>query len=254
MSRSRRATVTDPCPATACGSAPASASGRLGDRLRAEWERLRHDPATVRHAGAWRLTEAPVGDLDDVLAAIGYGVATTAATETALHRLVATASIDPLAGRVVLQRVLPALLTRAARRAGATAAALDELVGAAWIAITTYDVARTPGCLAAALVADAEHRAFRAPARRRWTGEVPADVDFDSMVAARDGEADTLQELAGVFRLARVAGVAPDDLDLLRRLLAADRAEDVAAELRVTSRTIRNRRARITEQLRALAA
>lgn len=193
-------------------------------------------------------------DLDDVLAAVGFGVASTGATEAALRRLVATAAVDPLAGRVTLQRLLPLLLARAQRRGVATGAAFDELVGAAWIVIATYDVRRRPGCLAAALVTDAEHHTFRSPARRRSSGELPADVDFDTMTAAREGEADPVVELAAVFRLGREGGIAPDDLDLLRRLLTAERAEDVAAELRVTSRTIRNRRARITEQLRALAA
>lgn len=227
---------------------------RLGDRLRAEWVRLRRDPAALARAATWRLTDVPVTDLDDVLAAVGFGVAATAATESALRRLVATATVDPLAGRVALQRVLPLLLARARRRGVATAVAFDELVGAAWIAIATYDVRRSPGCLAAALATDAEHRAFRSPARRRSAGEVPADVDFDALAGTHGGQADPVTELAAVFRLGREGGIAADDLDLLRRLLAADRAEDVATELRVTSRTIRNRRARITEQLRALAA
>ena len=48
-------------------------------------------------------------------------------------------------------------------------------------------------------------------------------------------------------------GSPADDLDLLRRLLSARHAADVAAEFGVTARTVRNRRAAVTGRLRELA-
>ena len=223
----------------------------IGHRLRREWERLRGDPPSLRAAAAWGLLPDPPTDLDQVLTAIGFGRPSTPACDIALARLVGLAAHDRLAGRVVLQRLLPGLIARAGHRDRIDrGAALDELIGAAWICITTYDARRSPGCLAAALVADAEHLAFRKASRRRWTGEIAGALDLDHVAAVDD---DPIGELAEVFRLARVAQVDQADLDLLRRLLSADRAEDVAAELRVTARTIRNRRARVTDRLRELA-
>jgi hypothetical protein len=243
MPRSRSATVRTVRPSPE----------RLGDRLFAEWDRLRRDPDAVGHAAGWHLTGTPPGDLDDVLAAAGFGAVATPATEAAFRRLLAIAADDALAGRVALQRLLPGLLARARRHAAGAPQAFEELVGAAWIAIATFDPRRRPSCLAAALVGDAEHRAFRAPLRRRRLAEVATELDFDA-VAAADTHDDALQELAQVFRIARLGGVADDDIDLLRRLIVAERAEDVAIELNVTSRTVRNRRARITQRLRELAA
>ena len=49
------------------------------------------------------------------------------------------------------------------------------------------------------------------------------------------------------------AGVAPDDLELLRQLLAAPTTNQLAEVLQITPRTIRNRRDRITSRLREVA-
>ena len=60
------------------------------------------------------------------------------------------------------------------------------------------------------------------------------------------------EELAGVLADARAAGVPTTDLELVRRLLRTGSPAQVARDLQVTTRTIRNRRDRVTLRLRQL--
>jgi hypothetical protein len=223
----------------------------LGHRLLHEWSQLRHRPDALRRAAGWHLVEAPLRDLDQVLDALGHDRAAGPDHEIAMRQLVDRACTDQLAARVVLQRILPGLLALVRRCGWMSEQPLDDLVGAAWISITAFDPARAPRCLAAALIDDARHRAFRAPRRRASAGEVPVEVDPERVPATvRLHPSD---ELAELFALATGAGVPGDDIDLLRRLLAARQVADVAAELGVTTRTVRNRRASVTGRLRELA-
>ncbi len=237
---------------SAASTAPQVPPTLLGHRLAREWSHLRRRPDALRRAAGWDVVEGSIHDLDQVLAAVGYGLATTPANEAALRCLVGHAADDQLAARAVLQRLLPGLLAIVRRRGTAVAEPFDELIGAAWISITTFDGARRPACLAAALIDDARHRAFRAHLRRASAGERPIEFDQDRApaVIADPHPADELREL---FAFAIQAGIADTDLDLLRRLVAAQRATDVASELGITARTVRNRRAAITGRLRDLA-
>lgn len=222
-----------------------------GGRLAAEWSRLRTRASVLRHAAAWGLVDEPLRDLEQVLAAVGFRRRQTGETERRLRRLVLTAADDDLAARVVVERVLPGLLAVVARRRPAHGPdTFDELLGAAWLSIRTFDPARRPSCLAAAIISDADYRAFRAPRRRRDAETVPVPT---VVIAQPVTDPDPLQELAQLFRDARAAGVPHADLELLRQLLAAPTTDDLARRLRVTPRTIRNRRARITDRLRVVA-
>lgn len=225
---------------------------RTGDRLALEWVRLRTRAGAVRHAREWALVPEPLTDLDQVLDAIGYETDQTAATETRLRWLVERAATDDLAGRVVVQRLLPGIAAIARRRLGSGAgpSAYDDLLAAAWIAIRTFNPARRPRCVAAALLSDADYLAFRRSARRRSADEVPVERIEGPVAPA---ERHPTLELADLFAAARSAGVPDGDLELLRGLLRAPRAIDVALALEVTPRTVRNRRARITSRLREVA-
>lgn len=246
-----RTTAAD-APTRRCSESRSPGSDRLAARLGREWQRLRVDPSALRRADRWLIVDRPVSDLDEVLAAVGFGVSRSAEADRRLTALVALASTDDLAGRVVVQRLMPGLLAEAARRrAPGRCDVLDELVGAAWISIRTYNQARRPGCIAAALLADARHRAFRSVERRRWTDERPTDL-VDAIPAA-DREPHPVEELAELFDEALAAGVDEQDLDLLRRLLRTPRVTDAAIALDVTTRTIRNRRDRVAKRLRSIA-
>ncbi len=223
-----------------------------GTRLTLEWARLRVRPDALRHATAWQVLDGPVRDLDQILAAIGFRQPPSAAAELRLRELVVLAADDDLAGRIVIQRLIPGLLAVVSRRrrSGGDADVFDELLSAAWLTIRTYNTGRRPACLAAALISDADYRAFRSDQRRRRLDVVTL---ADHPAPAHATEAHPSDELSVLFREAIAAGVPEADIDLLRRLVDARTANDLARELRVTPRTIRNRRDRITDRLREVA-
>lgn len=226
---------------------------QLGSRLSLEWTRLRSRPESIRCASGWGIIEGPIRDLDQILTAVGFETAQTQATERRLRQLVEVAATDDLAAHAVIQRLLPGLLAVAGkrRRLGHGPEALAELLGAAWISIRTFSPSRHPACVAAAIIADADYCAFRADYRRKSTHEEPTDL-------ADRPRSDTpgphpVEELAELFVMARDAGVEDGELDLLRHLIETPRTDDVAHRLRVTPRTVRNRRARITARIREVA-
>jgi DNA-directed RNA polymerase specialized sigma24 family protein len=230
-----------------------SATPTTGHRLTIEWTRLRTRPDALRRATRWGLTDEPVGDLDQVLTAVGFETLGTPDAEQRLRRLVVLAADDELAGRVVVQRLLPGLLAvvRRRRRGGHGATAFDELLATLWISIRTFNPNRNPSCLAAALISDADYRAFRSANRRRSSTERP--IEIDDSTPATDHTPCASDELDELLTDALAAGVPQDDIDLLRRLVDAPRAIDLADQLQVTPRTIRNRRDRITDRLREVA-
>lgn len=221
-------------------------------RYDGEWRRLQRNPAALVRAAAWGVVPGPIRSLDDVLAAVGYDRPPSPETERNLRRLVAQARHDSVAAQVVVRRLMPGALSVVARRRRRRSDdTLAELLGALWIAVRTFDPARTPACIAAALLADAEYRAFR-NSRRRLLNEVPRDTVGEA--PATEPERDPATELADLIHAAAVAGVADaDDLALLRLLLSEPTAVRVAERLNVTERTVRNRRAKVAAKLRGIA-
>jgi hypothetical protein len=129
---------------------------------------------------------------------------------------------------------------------------LEELIGAAWLAIRSYRTDRRPERIAANLVHDAEYGAFIAPSRRRMASEIPIDpMRFDETPA--EIVLASCEELANLLAEAREAGIPDEDVDLVRHLLRAGSPRLVAAECEVTTRTVRNRRDRATAHLRDVA-
>lgn len=223
-----------------------------GHRLAREWARLRARPEALRQASTWQIVDGPVHDLHQILDAVGYRRPHATDSEERLRRLVLLAADDGLAGRIVIERVLPGLLAVVARRRRLHPGTevFDELLGAAWLTIRTFNPARRPACLAAAIISDADYRAFRSPLRRREASTVPiavADVEHEPI------DPNPGDELDRVFRLALAAGVPEADIDLMRQLIDTPTAIDLAERLQITPRTIRNRRARITDRLREVA-
>jgi hypothetical protein len=229
----------------------ARSSRELSRRLNAEWARLSHRPAAVDAARRWHVTERPFDDLGQLLVIAGHRQPTTPAADEVLRRLLVEAQRDQLAGRVVLQRILPGLLGTVRRRAAGAGVSglLEELVGAAWIAIRSYDPTRRPSSLAAALVWSAEHRAFRPSKRTRPDVERPVDPTVELDVPWRPA-VSPCDELARVLADASAAGVADEDLAFVRHLVRTGSPGQVARELDVTPRTVRNRRDAITYRVR----
>ena len=265
---------------------------RLTAQLDREWRRLRRDERALRTARSWIGTVHTDGalasildDLDDLHDLVsGTDRAADRPTSPPDYRpdhrpdqrpgdphahphghrpearrgdeilleLVALARHQQLAGRIVLQRILPGLLSRSSRysefQVGHRTA--DIVVASAWMAIHDYDHERRPREVAAALISDAVFSAFRQPHRRRSATEQLRPIESWTRRPAAEPSATPIEELATVVAEARLNGVASEHLDLLRDLVRTGSSTVVAAELGVTDRTVRNRRLRAVEQVR----
>ncbi len=238
-------------------------------RLRDEWCTLAVSPAAVATARSWGLPAGQIHSLDDVLVAVGMrldvpsgqAIAATGSRtappvgDEVLRLLVVSARTDTLAARVVLQRLLPGLSSTARRHGRCHSehlSAFDELASVAWGVIREFPVERRNHHLAAALLRDCEHHAFRKSTRRLLVLEATEPSRLDRL--EEEVSSEPLLELCGVVGAARVRHLGPADVALLRLLLSGRRLEDVAEEMAVSMRTVRNRRAAAIHRLRAAVA
>lgn len=244
-------------PMTVCAQTPSLAS-----RLDSEWSLLRTERRSIRRARSWAdpsldhpLDRLAVGviDLADILGATHRGAAPAGHGDAILCRLIDLAADDELAGRIVLQRLLPGLITRSCgyREFQERCDLMEAVVPAAWEAIRRYDTVRRPCNVAASLQSDAVFQAFRRPLRRRSATEVVRHIRTFADTPALDDVPVALVELAAVVREARRAGVADHHLDLIRQLVSTGSPRMVAEARQVTPRTIRNHRDRAVENIRA---
>jgi hypothetical protein len=142
-----------------------------------------------------------------------------------LAALVERAATDPTAARLVLQRVMPGLLSVAKRRAnlapGTVTEILHDLVANAWIAVCTYPLDRRPRKIAANLVRDIEYNTFTQQSRlRRVATDAVADLPERSAPCYTNPGEDVISVLAA----ARNTGANPDGLRLLGELAVAGRS------------------------------
>lgn len=229
----------------------------LAARLQCEWHRLNRRPHAIATVNGWGLALGAVSSLDEVLHRVGYGWPGDDETDANLGELVRLAATEHLAARIVLQRILPGL-ANVARRHGRnhpsrTAAAFDELLGCAWQLIRTYPIDRRPRWIAANLVRDANYHAFTRPARLRRHPTTPFEAMHDR-AAADVAREDPLLELIEFLAAARESGADAGDVAFIARLASAPSVAAIAAELNVTDRTVRTRRAAAVERLRHVAA
>jgi DNA-directed RNA polymerase specialized sigma24 family protein len=244
--RTVRRPVRPPVTGPAHPSGMTDCTSTTSARLVREWARLRHRPALLRRAETWDIVQGPLTNLDQIVTAVGGDGDRSAEADRRFRRLVEIALTDDLAGRVAIERLRPGLLHAAVRdRRGPDG--FEELLAAAWIAIRTYNTDRRNSNLVSSLLADAAWHAYRRQDRRLSNTDQPLGP---AEIAAEPARPHPAIELAQVLADARAAGVAGEDLALIRLLIAHPSTEDVAAQLQVTSRTVRNRRARVTETLR----
>lgn len=240
------------------------ARSTFGRRLDAEWAHLRTSRRSLCTARSWAgdgdepfdRTVRDVDDLDDVVRAARSGGPAGGGEDAVLVRLVELAARHELAGRIVVQRLLPGLVAgaRRYRSFGSPGDTSEIVVGAAWIAIRRYDTVARGRNVAASLISDAVFQAFRQPLRRRSATEVPrAPGQFLRDAAVADGR-HPFVELADVVRAARRAGVEEHHLELIGQLVRTGSPGLTAAERQVTSRTIRNHRDRAVERIRSTVA
>lgn len=242
----------------------------LLSRLDTEWAHLRTSRRALRTARDWAhaypghplaTVVADLGDLDEIRQATqrsssGSGGGCERPDDAILLALVGLARSDELAGRIVLQHLLPALIVQAKRYRSFTDRTdpIAQVVPAAWLAIRSFDVERRRRHIASSLVSDAVFQAFRRALRARsGTEEVVAPSAFAATPCV-DGPTTALDEFVIVLRDARRAGVPSCDLDLLRQLVRAGSPGVVARQRKVTPRTIRNHRDRAIEHVRIAVA
>lgn len=216
-----------------------------------EWQRLRHRREALRHAAGWHLVTGPLHDLDQIVE-LTLPTRPDAERERVLRELVGRARHDDLAARLVLQRLVPDLVRIHRRRTFRYAADVEfgDLLATGWIVIRTFNTARRPVRLADALVSDIEYLEYRACSRRIGHGRPTDPNRFDWIID--EPVPDPTVELAALVT-DPAADLSDDDRDLVRRLVSGRQAIDVARDLEVTPRTIRNRRYRIALKLRETA-
>ncbi len=188
-------------------------------RWLADWRYWRGTPAASAGLDRWRRRHpclAGFASLEELLDGCGWdpGVPQHVA-DARLAALVGEASAgDSAAVRVVLERVLPGLVHRAARRARRDGRPfgelLGELVAVAWLVIAEYPLARRPVKIAANIIRDTEYRLF---------GYVPATVR-----SSRPAAPDTLPLSAAGPDGRPVDGPTPAAVEVLELLADAVRA------------------------------
>lgn len=226
-------------------------------RLQHEWMWLDRSEALTRRAQGWQLPVPAFGSLDELVRHCGFGARGRGRhdDDEVLGALVRLARTDELAARVLLQRMLPALasITRSTTSHQRQQDAMHELLASAWTVIRTYPVERRPAYVAANLTRSIVHDAFRRPNRRVDRHEPQPWWVFDLSPAADLDTTSAADELDELLRMAEASGVQPADIDLARRLGRGEHPSTLAAEQRVSERTIRNRRAEVAYRLRAVA-
>jgi DNA-binding CsgD family transcriptional regulator len=228
-----------------------------------EWHALNRCPDALQRARGWGLG-VPFRTLDDVVLATGFrtqpvlgAVCQDRVGDSVLAALLRAARTDVVAARVVLQRLLPGLLSRASRwgteRAGGSTDPFDELLSVAWTVIREFPLDRRPRHLASNLLRDTEAAAFAKVARRTIVIDLTPTNSLDVPVE-EEADEDPKRELAAV--LAAAGALSESEMELLELLLQGHSQLEVATLLSVSERTVRNHRDAIVHRLRraALAA
>lgn len=86
-------------------------SRTLSHRLDREWSQMCRRPAVLERVRSWGLTDAAFESMNEFLVLVGHHAEPTRDADELLGRLVAVAAGEPLATRIVLQRILPGLLS-----------------------------------------------------------------------------------------------------------------------------------------------
>ena len=229
-----------------------------------EWERIASRRRTLRQVNAWPFVTTEITHLDQVLQLAGFGKAfNDDEGDRFLWELVRLAEHDDLAALIVIHRVLPAIMSIAARRGrihpGGPTGAMSDLLGHAWIVVRTFPHDRRPRKIAANIALDVEYHTFVRPHRLKRVDTVNVAPDILCRVVQSRQESDpaalgrarrngafspqeSADELAEILEDAEQSGVDAHHLDLLRRLAAGESGDRIAQELGVSSRTIRTRR------------
>ncbi len=221
--------------------------GGPGRQIIDEWARLAYRPAVLRRVNSWEFMPHSVDNLDQLLELCGFGKAIDdAAGDNMLWHLVRLAEKDELAARVVLHRVMPALLAIGRRRGkimkGGTNVAMTELLSSAWMVIREFPHERRRAKIASNIVRDAEYYAF--VRERRLVRVDERQVEDRVLAWLFDANRPGMNEMTldEVLQVAVDRGVERRHIELLSKLGSGQHGEEIAVEWGVSSRTVRNYR------------
>jgi hypothetical protein len=237
-------------------------------RLQREWNQMAGKRSAVCHASQWQLSPRMLDSLNDLLTLTGLasdlgrglGIVDTdpageAAYDAVLGRLVVLARHDDLAARVVLQRMLPGLSACASRHSlnfDGRIDAFDELLAEAWSVIRSFPIEQRDRYVIKNLLRDCEYRTFIRSARRKMVYELVDPAHLDVAVET-EPELEPLTAIVELLVKARRTGMSAADIAVVTTLLNTSSIKEAAVVLRVTDRTVRNRRDVVVGQLRTLA-
>ena len=229
-----------------------SGQSPLVKQLVAEWAALATKPSVIRHINEWGLPGGPLTQLDQVLERCGFGhEAVYLEGDRCLALVIARASHDELAARIVLQRILPPLIAIAARRGrivkGGFNEAFSTTLGHAWILIRTYPLDRRPAKIASNLVRDAEYHAFVREARLKKVNEcsLTERVITTQPVATPSTQEDELHDVLDESRALSI-----QQKEIIKRCAEGHSFDDIAKDYGVTARTVRGWRREAINALR----
>lgn len=172
-----------------------------------------------------------------------------------LSDLVRIAAHDRLAARIVLQRIIPGLISIAVRRAPITAngltGAFDLVTSAAWLVICQFPIDRRPRRVAANLLMDIEYLAFVRDSRLK-SSRNEHSLHPDAMLGVEAGRyracdtgSDPVSEESAFDLMMHsfgMTGVSERDLQMLRAVAHDVNSTQAAAVLGLSPRSVRNRR------------
>ncbi|MEZ5215702.1 MAG: hypothetical protein R2705_01170 [Ilumatobacteraceae bacterium] len=230
-----------------------------------DWDRFRRSPLTRSTIVGWGgpiaegIDEHHPDPATEILCRTGFlAVDCAGDPDLTLARLVELAHHDEVAARIVLQRMLPPIVSVARRRGprhGGARAATDQLVAMAWIVIRQFPADRRSRRIAANLLRDIEYQAFvrdrRLLSAREQVG-VPEAVGRPMFAVSVDRPASPCTEVAELLQLAATSGMSREDLDLLRGWAAGTSPRAVADQIGVCERTVRSRRHQAVDRVRQL--
>jgi DNA-binding CsgD family transcriptional regulator len=228
-----------------------------------EWQILERDPENVRRTSQWNLAGTAPETLCDLAMRAGLGQGVDQSTADAfLYDLVCVAVTQPsrsedakLASRIVIQRLLPGLISIASRRGRICDGGFDEAFGRilteTWSTIIEFPTERRKQKIAVNILRDSESRAF-------WRHDRAARVEAsrkDIFRAEYERTADEnlnnewMRESAWEFAHENLAG---QNLDVFKEMFAGVSSAETASRLGLTERAVRYHRTAVTNQLRSL--
>lgn len=234
--------------------------------LFSEWEHLARQRQNVKRANDWQLPGDSVRHLNEILERAGFGIPTNDDTfDEYLSQLVTVAKQDDLASRIVLQRILPGLVSIAVRRSPIVAqglsGAFDLVTASAWIVIRQYPIERRPQRVAANLLMDIEYAAFVRDGRLKsarsedhFSPEGLLGIEF-GRVQAGDVEHDPVADASALELLLHglvAQGLSKNDIQMLRAVSQEVNSVQAAEVLGLSPRSVRNRRERALSRAHAL--